>query len=335
MNDRPTVPDELKRLAEAAAWRTQLTEEEAVSSAPFEAWLAADPHNAAAWNSVEGAWNNLGEQATSPELIALRRAALDDARRASKKRWVRFEPARRVAVAAVTLLAVLVGAYLWVEAPDSYATALGERRVVTLEDGSRIALDSGSRVRVGYSNHGRDLQLLEGQARFNVMRDVQRPFSVQARDRKVVATGTAFNIDLSGTAVLITLIEGQVVVFDAKGEHSMASAKPPPAVELRAGQQMASVASGATEVRQVSIEHVTAWENGQLVFENEPLSAVVARVSRYTRTPVSVDGPAGNLQISGVFNTGDLPGFVDALTHYLPVRATTADDGSIRLARSP
>ncbi|WP_332772752.1 DUF4880 domain-containing protein, partial [Phenylobacterium sp.] len=79
-------PDE-RRLAEAAAWRVRLAEADQESSEDFEAWLAADDANLAAWAAVEGGWREIGEAAAAPEMLALRRDALDRARRHARSRW--------------------------------------------------------------------------------------------------------------------------------------------------------------------------------------------------------------------------------------------------------
>jgi transmembrane sensor len=213
--------------------------------------------------------------------------------------------------------------------PDLYQTALGERRVVTLEDGSRISLDSDSAVEVSYQERSRDLRILRGQARFDVAHDVERPFSVAARGQKVIATGTAFNVDLTGGTVQVTLIEGRVTVLDERKGEADGFARPKP-VELVAGQQLA-INSNSRALRAANLEKASAWERGQLVFENETLTSIVSRVNRYSRTRVVVaDAKAGALRISGVFNTGDVNGFVDTVTSYLPVTAK-AQGGDIEL----
>ncbi len=187
-----------QRLGEAAAWRVRLTELGSVSTPKFEAWLAA-PGSAEAWHQVAGPWDYLGALAGDPELLAARRTGLADAKRAS----LRNHPAAlwRLGArwAAALLLVALTGwgAITWLQAPVEYGTDFGERRVVTLSDGSRMSLDSNSKVAVAYSRTARELHLWRGQARFDVAHDVERPFSVVAGDRKVIATGTAFNIDLS------------------------------------------------------------------------------------------------------------------------------------------
>ncbi len=328
------------RLAEAAAWRMHLTELGVDTTPEFEAWLAEAGSNDA-WAQVAHSWDYLGEQANAPELVAVRQAALGDARRASVQR----QPSRnwrRMAGSIAALLMVTAGLWSgmrWLQRPDDYTTALGERRMITLADNSRVSLDSNSEVTVKYSRNARELQLLHGQARFDVAHDVERPFSVLAGDQKVIATGTAFNIDLSGPKVLVTLIEGHVVVLDEDKPVGTVSSPQTPSlrrrsVELRAGQQLAALPEKPPEIAPANIQRAVAWTNGQLMFDNEPLSAVVSRINRYTSTPIVIDDPKiAALRISGVFNTGDVNGFVDVVTHYLPVDAVPQDSGAIALKK--
>jgi transmembrane sensor len=331
-----------RQLAEAAAWRSYLSETGAESSEAFEAWLG-DSGNEAAWRQVQGPWELFGEHAAAPEVLAARRAALGRAREAGRSRFSGKSRLRGVAAAAV-LVAVAGGVIFWnLNQPDVYRTRLGERRVVTLVDGSRISLDSESDVRVKLSKKARELSLLAGQARFDVAHDVTRPFSVVAGDEKIIATGTAFNVDLAGQTVRVTLIEGRVTVIDQRSSLPGAvSVNGQPAraarsgrVELHSGEQLVATPAAAPEVILASLERTTAWQNGQLFFEDEPLSSVAARVSRYSNRPLTVgDERAGELKISGVFNTGDLDGFVETITHYLPVRVEPGENGALVLRRS-
>jgi transmembrane sensor len=328
-----------RRLAEAAAWRVRLTEEEAETSEAFEAWMA-DPANVAAWDQVQSPWRQVGEKATSPEVMALRAGALARAQRHGRRRWMRGAGPRIAAsVAAVMLVAGGFGGWRWYETrPQDYRTMLGERRVIPLADGSKVSLDSGSEVRIRYTKDARKLELLAGQARFDVAHDVQRPFSVTARDQTVVATGTAFNVDLLGRKVLVTLIEGHVVVLhapavkhDAAPRSASGQAPPEQAVELNAGEQLIAAAATPPQVTQANLERATAWETGQLAFKDEPLASVAERVSRYAAEPVVAAPDAANLRVSGVFKAGDIASFVDIVTSYLPVRAVRQPDGEIVL----
>jgi len=317
-------------LLEAAEWRLRLTEAGLESCAQFEAWLASDPQNAAAWDEIQAPWEYLGAQATSPELIELRRAALAHAQETNRSRWarpVRFAGVKAFAAAAVIVVAAVGAAWFWGQSqPDTYRTSAGERRVVTLADGSQIALDSQSEVSVRYSAHARELTLARGQARFNVAHDVERPFSVAARGYKVIATGTAFNVDLFGPSLLVTLIEGHVVVLSDK------TSAPIPVSDV--GGQLALSPTAPPSVAHVNVERATLWENGEIAFENDPLSTVVARLNRYARHPVVIaDSSTSELRISGVFHTGDIDGFVSTIVSYLPVDARKDPDGATVLTR--
>lgn len=305
-------------IAEATAWRVRLTEAEIETSDAFEAWLAADVRNKAAWDRVTGTWNLFDDHPTDPGLISARHAALDDVRRFGR---LREFPWRIAAGAAVALITLLGGGLFWLERPQDYTTALGERRVVTLSDHSEIALDSDSEVEVRYSDYSRDLTLVRGQARFDVAHDVHRPFRVHARDETVIATGTNFDVDTSLPGLLVTLIQGHVKVVDASRT-----------IGLDPGQQLLVSQGGIQHIGLVDVKEITAWETGRLIFDDERLATAVARVSRYSTVRVGVVDPrAAELKINGVFKTGDVGGFVATLTRYLPLEASTDGDGQIWL----
>jgi transmembrane sensor len=331
----------MRRLASAALWRVRLTEEGLESSATFEAWLAEDPANEAAWRQLNAPWDLLGEQAASPEVVAARRQAL--ARASARPATAAPARTRRAILwsgLAAGAAAIVAGALWFVAQPSEYRTGLGERRVVKLEDGSKVSLDSQTVVQVRYSADARHLRLTQGQARFDVFHNTRRPFSVDAGDRTVIATGTSFNIDLTQSAVVVTLIEGRVLVTPREPTVSLPVARKQqtPAVPLEAGQTLTISIDEPVppRIESASLDTVTAWETGRLIFDNEPLDEVVERVGRYSSQPILIaDQQAAKLKISGVFNAGDVTTFVDTVSRYLPVYATSRPDGTIVLATSP
>lgn len=345
--DVETEPHD-SRLVEAAAWSTRLHEMGAQTCEAFEAWLAADARNEAAWRQMRGPWDLFEDHATAPELIAARRAALGRTQAAGRKRWrsrVLHGSTLRYALAASVLLATLGALFSWpLMQGEVYRTQIGEQRVVTLSDGSRISLDSGSEVRARYTPERRDLIMARGQVLFDVAHDAQRPFSVLVAEQRIIALGTSFNVDLTGESLRVTLIEGRVTVLDQRSSPEVEKAdgsngsvpsdvrQATRGIELAAGQQLAVAEDTRLEVATVNLERATAWQEGRLVFEDEPLSTVITRVNRYTRRPVRIEDPrTAQLRISGVFNTGDIEGFVATLTDYLPVQAQHGEDGSILL----
>jgi transmembrane sensor len=309
--------DDENRLAESAAWRLRLTEAGVRTSPEFEAWLR-EPGNQAAWDQVSRPWNYFDETDNAPAMVAAREAALADAKR-NRDRFAKPQQLRRLAglIAAALLIGAMgAGSVWWLNLPDDYRTAMGERRVITLSDGSKLSLDADSEVTVRYAKHDRALHLLKGQARFDVAHDKKRPFSVVAGNQRVIATGTAFNIDMAGPKVLVTLIEGHVLVLNENDDTAAMPMHPGPrAIELRAG---------------------TAWTIGQLMFDDEPLSSVVERVNRYGGTQIVIADPrVGAMKISGVFNAGDALGFVEIVTQYLPLKAVSDGSHTIALQREP
>jgi transmembrane sensor len=328
---------EMSRLEEAAAWRVRLAEQDMRSSLEFSAWLATDPRNAAAWMQVQDRWTVFSEHATAPEVIELRCEALAHAHEAGRGRWVRskrFAITHSLGIAAAILVVAVGGLLVWTRQPDVYSTRAGERRVVTLSDGSQIALDSRSEVRVRFSPHARELTLASGQARFDVAHDVERPFTVTADGHEVIATGTSFNMDLFGPSLLVTLIEGHIIVASTPGSAEPAKIDTDfPRINLDAGEQVIFSPQAPPSVARVNLGLATAWENGEVVFENDTLSTVVARINRYARHGVVIaDTRTSQLRISGVFHTGDIDGFVNTIVDYLPVRADKTGDGTTHLA---
>ena len=331
------------RLEAAAAWRVRLTEEGPDVRPDLQRWLDEHPQNHVAWRMAEDLWAAVGRLASEPELLAARRDALAGAHQASRSRWSVQVPARRLAaaVAAGVLVTSGLGYAGWRTAqPDHYVTALGERRVVRLADGSVVTLDSGTRLEAHLKRDSRRLWLRQGQARFDVAHDVTRPFQVEAGNRTVVATGTSFNVEVLGPKVTVTLIEGRVTVLRARTSSPAARRAPSTeaAVPLLPGQRLVAdgAAAAPARVEATDVDRATAWESGKLVFDDEPLASVAARVSRYTDRPVVVgDGAAGELRLSGVFSAGDRATFVDTVTQYLPVFAQAMPDGTVSLRSKP
>jgi transmembrane sensor len=189
------------------------------------------------------------------------------------------------------------------------------------------------------------LELVRGQAQFQVAHDIGRPFTVHACDKTVVATGTSFNVDLLAGDVIVTLIEGRVSILqDRPARVAIGPRSPLVLAKLIPGEQLIAHDAGSGRIdatpptailEHANIDRTTAWESGQLIFDNEPLASVVPQVARYGDRPVVVDQNVGSLRISGVFNAGDLTAFLDAVQRELPVVAETGDDGVVRLQRRP
>nr|WP_246623831.1 FecR domain-containing protein [Sphingomonas colocasiae] len=220
---------------------------------------------------------------------------------------------------------------------DRYVTKVGERREITLADGSRVALNTGSILEVDYSRERRDVRLLAGQALFHVARDKGRPFVVAAGNRLITATGTAFDVEVGkGGGVAVLLVEGHVRV-DAARPRGLARVLPwLDREDLEPGERLTAAAGGGTVVAPGDIERETAWNRGVLIFRDDRLADAVAEINRYSTTMLVIEDPKiGDLLVSGVFPAGREEDFVAALTAFYPVEAHRRSPGAIVLRWAP
>jgi transmembrane sensor len=321
---------------QAALWCVRLADDEltAAEHDELEAWFQADAAHRGLLDDAVMAWRAVEEQAAAPGLIALRREALEDLRRAQHGRWAR--PGRRRAMwmaLAACLVAAIGGGVAWrAGLPDVYRTTEGERRIVELADGSRASLDSATVLKVKYERGRRRLWLDSGRAKFSVAKDPLRPFSVAAGDKLVVATGTVFSVERLTGQMRVVLYEGHVAVLDDKtGRADTAvpvkiDGAPADRLLTPDHELVTSTRTNATVVSQLDPVRAKAWENGQLVFQDEPMDLAVERVNRYARDKLKIGDPSvAQLRISGVFTSGDTGAFVDGVTAVLPVHAVAAN----------
>jgi transmembrane sensor len=318
---RPAHEPSQAVLEAAAGWRMRMDEPgwTPADEAALDAWLAEDAAHEEAFARTGEVFGFFEEHAAAPEMMRARRDAIDRAQRQAGGRWtgprawlVRLPAPARIAAGIAAAAVLGMGIYPLVDGKDVYATGLGERRVVTLPDGSKLSLDGQTKIVVRYTKGARELKLVSGQARFDVTADPLRPFKVAAGEETVAANAGAFNIDASAPRLCVTLIQGQATVLGVDALHG----RP---VELRTGEQL--VASTQPAVTKANLTQATAWQNGKIIFDDEPLAEAAARVNRYTEHKVVVEGAAKAERVSGVFDAGDVDAFVEAVTYYLPVKA--------------
>lgn len=312
-----------------------LTDQE---QAEFDAWIRADPRHQQVFDEMVAVWKGTDTIAEMPGFLSLRAKALttmenardrDEASSYGRSGWL-----RAVAAAAAVILMVFSGLWFFNDGADVYDTGIGERRIVRLEDGSRISLDASSRVVVAYSDDRRALRLERGRAKFDVAKDPLRPFGVTAGNQTVVATGTAFSVELLRDQMRVLLYEGEVAVVaqPVPGRAAAAAKVVKPAgtpgnahmtEQLLPGQELvSSLASGAVRIAPAQMDRSLSWEDGRLDFVDEPLARAVERINRYTDTPIVVgDAAAGRLLVNGVFDAGDTQSFVRGMTALFPLSA--------------
>jgi transmembrane sensor len=337
VSQKITVPKDTPRdpLEAAAYWHGAFDDggPDVAQRERFEAWLAADPAHRAAYTSVERAWSGMAGTGMDDRILAMRRAALAAPRR-SRPAWIR----PTAAVASVVAVALVVGIAFrhnpWsVDNGDNeYATQVGERSSITLTDGSTVVLNTDSRMKVAFNPQVRRVQLLAGQAWFEVAKNQSRPFVVEAGDRKVTAHGTAFDVRLQDhDRVQVTLIEGRVSV-DALKDGGAGPNIPADHEDLLPGDQLVVTATRPPTKRKADVTKATSWREGQIIFDDDTLAAAVAEVNRYSAKKIVLADPhLASLRMSGVFIAGHSDSFVETVSGNFPIKVTFDSDGQILL----
>ena len=244
----------------------------------LEHWLAADRRCRGALEHAQAVWRNL-------DRAQVFRIA-DEQRRGPAVVQMHGAKAAAYAVAAVAVIACLG---IWFNySRDHLSTTVGEIRQVPLNDGSRVTLDTGSRIAVEYRAETRVVRLESGEALFEVAKDPKRPFVVQAGKIRVRAVGTAFLVRRrSDDDVDVTVTKGTVDVWsDAR--------RPETAVRLKAGSRT-SLSGGTVappqDLTAGQIERATDWKSGLVNLDGRTLGEAAEEINRYNRLRVEIPDP--------------------------------------------
>lgn len=282
----------------------------------FAEWRR-DPVNAEAYQRAEQIWAKANTLSDDADI----QMALDSALRRRPKPH-RPSPMLIAGLATAMAVALVVGFTLW-EARGVYRTGVGEQNVVQLADGSRVRLDTDSRLKVRFSDGGRHIDLTNGQAFFEVAHDPGRPFVVSTSDASVTAVGTVFEVRHIGDMTRVVLVSGAVDVAQSRPGVAPQRLKP---------NQQSAIGKGQARVTAVDAAVATRWTSGELVFVDTPLADAVAEMNRYLADPIILDAPAAaRTSINGVFRSGDRAAFVAAAAQLLNLRTVTEPDGRVRL----
>ena len=229
---------------------------------------------------------------------------------------------------------------------DVYETAIGEQATYELADGTRIALNTNSRVTVNYSASNRLLHLEHGELHITVARDKARPLSVLVVDRVVQAVGTEFNIEITGEQrIELVVTEGVVMVGISAGATDARSRQAPlvltqNATPVAAGQEVV-IDANDDPAKPVATETVDAddiavklsWREGNLIFRGESLEEAVSEVGRYTEVQfIFLDEESKKVRVAGLFKAGDVDGLLAALRQNFNISYEWVADDKITLS---
>jgi transmembrane sensor len=305
MTDIHRLPDSNRIEREAGDWIARLNADDVSDDdrARFASWRAAHPSHARVYEAMTAAWRAFSAAGTVVRAVSFGES-MNQASRAGKTplRWL---------VAGMATAALLTGMtflYRMHSIPETaFQTGIGEHASISLLDGTRVELNSNTRVQVDYSKEARVVRLDRGEAFFRVVHEPSRPFWVYAGGSWVRDVGTAFNVYLRPDDVRVTVSQGTVEVGSAAASVDAAQIDVRKAAGsvLEAGQQ-ADLRDGATMIRplpRAEIQRLLAWRSGKVSFVKQPLSEVVREMSRYTTLEITVnDQRLRQLPIGGTFD---------------------------------
>jgi len=326
----PYAPQDDEMMEVAAGWLLrERSGMDARARETLAALLAEDVAFRRAYGRVARGWDALDQVGSSPVMLAARAAALEQPPR------IRPVPrfAYALAAAAVLVAMIVVGAVrfpvirpaeraITAQAPaEIYRTPRGGRTTVTLADGSVMSLNTDTVARVRFTATRRSVELLRGEAYFQVSHDAGRPFVVDAGHRDIVAVGTAFDVYRDPAIIRVVLAEGRITVGPPRRRAGSAQAAAD--LHVRPGQGVVyDVARGQARLRPMNLAALTSWREGRLRFDAVALDAAVAELNRYSDVQLELtDSSLRDLRISGVFRTGQPDAFVAALTKLFPIQA--------------
>lgn len=312
------MPGRRERIEEEAiAWHVRLRGGAADEWERFTLWLEADPLHAEVYDEVALADDALGALPAAPPrpLLPVREEA-PPPRRHGRRAFLGWG-----------IAAALVGTLGYVSlAPreDLYevVTRPGERRVLSLADGSRIDLNGASRI-VLDRERIRFARLTQGEALFTIAREPAHPFEVEAGADEIRVLGTVFNVWLSPDSVEVGVSEG-AVLFNPDGE----------AVRLNAGNAVRK-SEGRYSAGPTDAAAIGSWRAARLVYSSATVARIAADLSRNIGVPVEASPEVAGRPFSGVIVLdGDRDRLFLRVSALLALDARRSGDGWLLTASS-
>ena len=362
-------PDHMKVTAEAANWIVRL-DRGALSADELDAlreWVSRSRRHRECLVKMAGDWDSMAILEGLADIFPL--ADFQSERHQEKKYRGDGLPggpsrpgigsrARLAWFGAAALASAVVAAALFAPnapQPAEYETAAGEQARHILEDGSVIALNTGSRASVDYDGARRSVTLFAGEAGFEVAEDPGRPFVVYAGSGSAEAVGTVFNVRITGALVDVTVTEGVVrVLADSHAPRTVRVPGDTPVLipggetsdnkEPAAGKQVLLTAGQSARYDEVIrtleaqipdeiLERKLAWRDGALIFSGETLEEALAEIGRYTdKELIITDASIAKMRIGGHYKTDDIDALLSALSAGFGLKVETLEGDRIQLS---
>lgn len=260
----PPARDPASAMDQALDWLIVLEDPSEEHTRQFHDWLAADPLHVEAFAKAQAIWD-------SPQLAQC--AQQLSANKTGKPALARLRPHwKPLATAAVLVIGLFSFSNLPMRIQADHLTVVGERQRLQLEDGSKVLLNTNSAFSSTINDQQRVARLFQGEAFFEVPGNRGLPLEIDAGPVKASVRDTAFAVRYLDGVAQVRVQRGDV---DLRATHDDAR------VRLSAGESIRIGPNGFDQPARLDANTDLAWVQGRLVFENCPLSQVLAELGRY------------------------------------------------------
>lgn len=262
----PPAParDPASAMDQALDWLIVMGSPSEEQSRQFHEWLAADPLHAEAFAKAQAIWD--GPQVVqSAQNLAAQPAKVSVLARL-RPHW------KPLATAAVLILGLFSFSNLPMRLQADHLTVVGERQRLQLEDGSKVLLNTNSAFSSTINDQQRVARLYQGEAFFEVPANRDQALEIDAGPVKASVRDTDF---------AVRYLDGVAQVRVQRGDVDLRATRDDARVRLSAGESIRIGPNGFDRPAKLDAATDLAWVDGRLVFENCPLSQVLAELRRY------------------------------------------------------
>jgi len=228
-----------------------------------------------------------------------------------------------------------------------YSTKKGEQARFSLPDGSLVHLNTDSLLAISFSEGHRQLELIKGEALFDVAKDKSRPFSVTSGEQSFTALGTIFNVQKNDSDHLELIVtEGRVLIADANEPLIKLTQKISNNDQISINKSIVVVGEKATIINNIQLPKTKlkeqalyqelAWRKGELIFIGESLEVALDEISRYADVNFTiVDEELANERVAGYFKTRDVDTLLNSISLNFDINYTKTADNRILITKAP
>jgi transmembrane sensor len=312
------LPSAIDVRARAAEWLAKRVSEDwdGNQQIALDAWLAESPAHRIAYLRVNGAWSH------TSRLAALRVPSPVEI--GGSKRLKRAT-GRVVAILVLAIIVSASGAAYFLTAGDkTYTTQIGDHKIVALNDGSQVELNTDTTLRVS-ANAG-TVTLVKGEAFFQIKHDASRLFRVIIGNHRITDLGTKFLVRSDPNRLEVALVEGR-----ARLESSATGASAQSAI-LVSGDVAVATAGSLSVTKEVArrVKAELGWQRGVLIFDSTPLAEAAAEFNRYNEKKLIVrDASVARFKIDGTFPIKNVGQFTEVAQAVFGLHVSKLDDETV------